>query len=197
MRDDVIVEARARRATSDQCGPGQRPSVFSRISSPRKLFLSQTPCFIEGVCRGNLRASASSCAIVSSATLMLLAPGAFMTTMPRALAAATSTLSTPVPARDGAKLRCGRDQIGGDLGGAADDDGVGVSQVGGKPAPDGRCARRHSSLRNGAMWGRRREIVSDDDFHYVYDHTGRRLQRGLGRTEISILAEVTEKTWLT
>ena len=30
---------------------------------------------------------------------MLLAPGAFMTTMPRALAAATSTLSTPVPAR--------------------------------------------------------------------------------------------------
>ena len=30
---------------------------------------------------------------------MLLAPGAFITTMPRALAAFTSTLSTPVPAR--------------------------------------------------------------------------------------------------
>jgi hypothetical protein len=37
--------------------------------------------------------------IASSATLTLLAPGAFITTMPRALAAATSTLSTPVPAR--------------------------------------------------------------------------------------------------
>jgi hypothetical protein len=30
---------------------------------------------------------------------MLLAPGAFMTTMPRALAVSTWTLSTPVPAR--------------------------------------------------------------------------------------------------
>ena len=37
--------------------------------------------------------------MASSATLTLLAPGAFMTTMPRALAAGTSTLSTPVPAR--------------------------------------------------------------------------------------------------
>ena len=37
--------------------------------------------------------------IASSATLKLFAPGAFMTTMPRAVAAGTSTLSTPVPAR--------------------------------------------------------------------------------------------------
>ena len=38
-------------------------------------------------------------ASASSATLMLFAPGAFMTTMPRSVAAGTSTLSTPVPAR--------------------------------------------------------------------------------------------------
>ena len=36
---------------------------------------------------------------------MLLAPGAFITTMPRALAAGTSTLSTPVPARAIARSR--------------------------------------------------------------------------------------------
>ncbi len=39
--------------------------------------------------------SASAC----SATLMLFAPGAFMTRIPRAVAADRSTLSTPVPAR--------------------------------------------------------------------------------------------------
>ena len=46
-----------------------------------------------------MRASASISAQACSATLMLLAPGALTTRMPRALAAATSTLSTPVPAR--------------------------------------------------------------------------------------------------
>ena len=45
------------------------------------------------------RDSDSMSAIASSATLMLFAPGAFMTTIPRSVAAGTSTLSTPVPAR--------------------------------------------------------------------------------------------------
>ena len=76
-----------------------RPSTLPRTSSPRKLFLSHLPCFIDASAAGSFRASDSSCAIASSATLMLLAPGAFMTTMPRALAASTLTLSTPVPAR--------------------------------------------------------------------------------------------------
>ena len=48
---------------------------------------------------GIFRAMDSISPMASSATLRLFAPGAFMTTMPRAVAAATSTLSTPVPAR--------------------------------------------------------------------------------------------------
>ncbi len=48
---------------------------------------------------GSFRANDKSCAMASSATLILFAPGAFMTTMPRVLAASTFTLSTPVPAR--------------------------------------------------------------------------------------------------
>ena len=61
--------------------------------------LSHSPRFIDASAAGTERASASISAMVCSATLTLLAPGAFMTTMPRALAASTSTLSTPVPAR--------------------------------------------------------------------------------------------------
>ena len=45
------------------------------------------------------RASESISPSVSSATLVLAAPGAFITTMPRVLAASRSMLSTPAPAR--------------------------------------------------------------------------------------------------
>ena len=46
-----------------------------------------------------LRASASSSAIVCSAAVTTLDWGALATTMPRLVAASTSTLSTPTPAR--------------------------------------------------------------------------------------------------
>ncbi len=46
-----------------------------------------------------LRQSASSSAIVCSAAAMVLASGALATMMPRLVAAGTSTLSTPTPAR--------------------------------------------------------------------------------------------------
>ena len=61
---------------------------------------------------------------------MLFAPGAFMTTMPRSVAAWTSTLSTPVPAR-AIDAQAGRrsHQRGRDLGGAPDDERVGVGEI--------------------------------------------------------------------
>ncbi len=46
-----------------------------------------------------LRLTANIRAIVSSAVAMLLAPGVFMTTTPLIVAALTSMLSTPTPAR--------------------------------------------------------------------------------------------------
>ena len=75
------------------------PSVFPRSSVPRNRFFSQRPSFIARSAAGTERASPSISAHACSATLMLLAPGALTTRMPRLLAAATSTLSTPVPAR--------------------------------------------------------------------------------------------------
>ncbi len=75
------------------------PSVLPRSSPPANFFFSHLCAFIAASAAGRWRASASSWPIASSATLMLLAPGAFMTMMPRALAASRSTLSTPVPAR--------------------------------------------------------------------------------------------------
>ena len=68
---------------------------------PRRgtAFFSHLPCFMAASAAGMCRASDRIKPSASSATLMLLAPGAFMTTMPRPLAAAMSTLSTPVPAR--------------------------------------------------------------------------------------------------
>ena len=96
----VISNAWARRATSWPIRPSPAsPRTLPRTSSPRKLFLSHLPCFMDASAAGSFRANDKSCAMASSATLMLFAPGAFMTTMPRALAASTFTLSTPVPAR--------------------------------------------------------------------------------------------------
>ena len=91
---------RARAATSCPMRPRPtRPSVLPRSSMPVSFFLSHTPRFIVASAAGTDRASDSISASACSATLTLLAPGAFMTTIPRALAAGTSTLSTPVPAR--------------------------------------------------------------------------------------------------
>ena len=101
-----MPKAAARRATSWPMRPRPAsPSTLSRTSSPRNFFFSHLPCFIAASAAGRWRARASTNPIASSATLTLFAPGAFMTTMPRALAAVTSTLSTPVPARAMARRR--------------------------------------------------------------------------------------------
>ena len=95
-----ISNAWARFATSWPIRPRPtRPRVFDRISAPANFDFSHLPAFIDASAAGTVRASDSIRPMASSATLRLLAPGAFMTTMPRAVAAGTSTLSTPVPAR--------------------------------------------------------------------------------------------------
>ena len=95
-----ISKACARAATSCPMRPSPtRPRVFDRISDPANFDFSHFPVFIDASAAGIFRASESTRPIASSATLKLLAPGAFMTTIPRAVAAGTSTLSTPVPAR--------------------------------------------------------------------------------------------------
>ena len=54
---------------------------------------------MEALAAGILRASAIMRPMVSSATATALAPGVFITTMPRRVAASASMLSTPTPAR--------------------------------------------------------------------------------------------------
>ena len=57
---------------------------------------------------GTLRASASINAIVCSAAATMFDCGAFATMIPRFVAAGTSTLSTPIPARPITRSRSAR-----------------------------------------------------------------------------------------
>ena len=79
------------------------PSVFSHSSMPLNLERSHFPLVSDACACGMLRASASSSAIVCSAAVITLDSGALATTMPRLVAATTSTLSTPTPARPTAR----------------------------------------------------------------------------------------------
>src|SRR3954466_12849355 len=64
-----------------------------------KRFFSHLPAWVEASAWGSSRASANIKAMGCSAVLIELPNGVFMTTMPRAVAAGMSTLSTPIPAR--------------------------------------------------------------------------------------------------
>ena len=90
---------------------------------------------------------------------MLLAPGALTTRMPRALAASTSTLSTPVPARAMMRrLGAASSSAAVDLRRAADDERVGVGEVArpGRRASGPSARRRSSPARRAAGPARRR-----------------------------------------
>ena len=75
------------------------PSVLSRSSTPMKRPRSQPPSRVERSAWGIRRAIVHIIAMVCSAAVTELPWGVFMTTMPRAVAASMSILSTPVPAR--------------------------------------------------------------------------------------------------
>src|SRR5215471_13236842 len=75
------------------------PSVLLYSSTPSKFFLSQFfPRMFASAC-GILRATESNNENACSAVERVFPPGALSTTMPRRVAASTSTLSTPTPAR--------------------------------------------------------------------------------------------------
>ena len=63
------------------------------------LLRSHLPDLRLSLALGTFRASESKSAIVCSAVEIVFPPGVFITTMPRRVAAATSMLSTPTPAR--------------------------------------------------------------------------------------------------
>src|ERR687896_1018602 len=95
-----MPKARARCATSCPMRPKpSTPSVFSYPSTPLNFDRSHAPAVSEPWACGTLRASASSMASVCSAAVITFDCGAFATTTPLFVAASTSTLSTPTPAR--------------------------------------------------------------------------------------------------
>jgi hypothetical protein len=75
------------------------PRVLPISSTPMKRAFSHLPAWVEALAAGIWRATASSSAMACSAVVMALPNGVFMTTTPRAVAAAKSMLSTPMPAR--------------------------------------------------------------------------------------------------
>src|SRR6516165_240501 len=95
-----IFRPSARSATIEPTLPQPiMPSVLPKISTPRNLFFSHLPARVELSASGICRANASISEIACSAVVIELPNGVFMTMMPRAVAAAISTLSTPIPAR--------------------------------------------------------------------------------------------------
>ena len=75
------------------------PSTLSASSTPPHFERSHRPAVSAAWACGMLRASARSRPIVCSAAETMFDSGAFATTIPRRVAASTSTLSTPTPAR--------------------------------------------------------------------------------------------------
>ena len=104
---------------------------------------------------GTLRACASSRAMVCSAAERMFDCGALTTITPRRVAASTSTLSRPMPARPTTtRSRAGRQHLGGDRGGRADDEGVGAGDPRrAAPRGTGRGPRRRRGRRPAAGRG--------------------------------------------
>src|SRR5918994_2173010 len=95
-----MPNASARWATSRPIRPRpMTPSVLSASSTPSHFERSQRPSVRAVWAWGMLRACASNSAIVCSAADSTLDCGALTTMTPRSVAASTSTLSSPMPAR--------------------------------------------------------------------------------------------------
>ena len=95
-----MPKASARWATSAPTRPSPTtPRVLPYSSTPSHGERSQAPAFRAAWAWGTLRAWASSSAMVCSAAERMFDWGALTTMTPRRVAAATSTLSRPMPAR--------------------------------------------------------------------------------------------------
>ena len=99
-RRALIFRPSARSATIAPILPQPiTPSVLPVSSTPMNRFFSHLPAWVEASASGIWRASANIRAMACSAVVIELPNGVFMTTMPFAVAAGMSTLSTPMPAR--------------------------------------------------------------------------------------------------
>ena len=74
------------------------PAVFSVSSTPVYFERFHSPPRSASLAAGTRRATANSSATACSAALTMFDSGAFTTMTPRVVAAATSTLSSPIPA---------------------------------------------------------------------------------------------------
>src|SRR2546423_7995733 len=96
----VMPKAPARRATAPPTRPmPRRPRVVARSSRPMNLDRVHSPARTLRSASTTRRRSASARASVCSAAATMLPSGAFTAYTPRAVAAGTSMLSTPTPAR--------------------------------------------------------------------------------------------------
>src|SRR5206468_6742285 len=96
----------ARLATSEPTLPRPTtPSVLPRISVPMNFERVHSPRLTDASACGTHRASAKTSAMVCSAAATMLPRGALTTTMPLRVAAETSMLSTPTPARPTTRSR--------------------------------------------------------------------------------------------
>src|SRR3954470_23986670 len=103
----VTPNAASRWATSTPMRPSPTtPTVLSVTSTPMNFDRFQAPSRSEASAAGIWRAAASRRATGCSAALTMLDVGALTTMIPRSVAAGTSTLSRPMPAR-AATLRFG------------------------------------------------------------------------------------------
>ena len=90
----------ARSATIEPTLPQpMMPRVLAVSSTPMKRDFSHFPAWVERSAAGSWRASAKIRPKVCSAVVIALPKGVFITTTPRLVAAGTSMLSTPTPAR--------------------------------------------------------------------------------------------------
>ena len=104
-----MPKARARLATSPPMRPAPtRPSVLPYSSAPPKLLRSHAPSCIDRSAAGTRLTSASRSANVSSHAEIVLPEGAVSTATPFSVAASTSIVSTPTPARPMTLRRCAR-----------------------------------------------------------------------------------------
>src|SRR5580692_1303342 len=90
----------SRCATRTPIRPSPRmPATLPLTSTPVNCDRFHSPDLSEAIACGTCRATASSSAVACSAALTMLELGAFTTITPALVAAATSTLSRPTPAR--------------------------------------------------------------------------------------------------
>ena len=95
-----MPNAASRWATSAPIRPRpSRPATFWSSSAPVNSERFHSPALSEAIAWGTLRATASSSPTACSAALTMFELGALTTITPAAVAASTSTLSRPTPAR--------------------------------------------------------------------------------------------------